>query len=562
MFIPVIDIFLDDKVESGIMAKYFRKNDLMKPLKGHQLSDTLLGAVYLLAKGQKNLRKGKKHRLVLLEEDQVSFFAESEKKNHQGFDAIFKTTELESLESYLRNYNEELTESRKSEVLLALEKSHKSFVSKYEKAFDRVQKKNFSWKSKNAAKLFDELEYLISKREFLGEERINWKDVYQILHKSKVFKSITYDEVGLLLGVKLSEASLLCLTKSEKQWWCAFEFLESVGEIEQDLILGHLLSYYDDFFRPLPVVIKELKILTDAFSFFPNALCVVDEKGDLIFHNAEFIKLGISPVECLKQNSGDKVEVLHDSNHFYILEKNQLPLISTDREKQYTLLTIKTFEKTNEINLKSHDQLGIITSSLAHELNNPLGGLLAMVNLLELEDEFIQDGEAKKSLEEIKSGTLKCKTMVDLLLGFSKSELQEKIGPFIKESLDQALSLLNSRMIESNVKINLTIENEHEFKSFNVRAPVLSMIYYMIFGQLVTEFARLRLIRDSTESVLNVTVKLNRTLHKVELLLSESLDLRSFFLHSTLLGHLLLLEKNTLEVLPRSIKFKYNEQDN
>jgi hypothetical protein len=562
MFVPVINIFYDDKIATGALAKYFKKNDYLKPLKNSKECPLLLGDVYLLGASEKSLRKNNKHRLVLIEEDQESLFVKSEKKSGQSFDATFKTTELGRLENFLRDYNDELINARKEIVSNNIIKQFSSIVTEYEKQYLKIKNENFKWKSKYASKLFEELEYLIVKRAYLGEERSSWKDIYQLLQKSRVFKNINYDETGILLGVDCKKSHLLCLTRGEKQVWCSFEFSETVLKSEIALVLGHLNCYYDENYLVIPQTTKELKILTDAFSFFPNALCVVDEKGELLFHNTEFIKLGLSPNECLKQNTGDKVEVLNDANHLYILEKTELVLPKLSVAERCTLLTIKSFAKTNEMNLKSHDQLGIITSSLAHELNNPIGGLLAMVNLLELEEEFVQESESMSALLEIKAGTLKCKTMIDLLLGFSKTELHENKGPFIKESLEQALSLLTSRMIESNVKIQLKVENDHELKNFLVSAPILSMVYYMIFGQLITEFARLRLIRGNDQTILKVVVRLNFALMKVEMLLSESLDLRSFFLHSSLLGHLLLLENNTIEVLPKSIKFKYNGPDN
>jgi hypothetical protein len=558
MFVPVINIFYDEKIATGALAKYFKKNDFLKPLKDLKEVSSLLGDVYLLGSSDKTLRKNIKHRLVLIEEEQENFFVKSEKKSGQSFDATFKTTEIDRLEEYLRDYNDHLINTRKEVVTKYIIKQFSSLIIQYEKQHSKIQKQNFKWKNKSTLKLFEELEYLIVKRTYLGDERSSWKDIYQLLQKSRIFKNISFDEAGILLGVNCREAYLLCLTRGEKQLWCAFEFVEAILESEISLILGHLNSYYDDNYLTIPQSTKELKILSDAFSFFPNALCLVDEKGELLFHNTEFIKLGISPSECLKQNTGDKVEVLNETSHLYILEKIVLDLPESSVAKICTLLTIKSFAKNNEVNTKSHDQLGIITSSLAHELNNPIGGLLAMVNLLELEEEFIQESDNKNALQEIKTGTLKCKTMIDLLLGFSKTEVHENKGPHIKESLEQAISLLNARMIESNVKIQMKIENEHELKSFYVSAPILSMIYYIIFSQLITEFARLRLIRGSDQTTLQVTVRLNFALTKVEMLLSESLDLRSFFLHSSLLGHLLLLEGNTIEVLPRSIKFKYN----
>ena len=62
----------------------------------------------------------------------------------------------------------------------------------------------------------------------------------------------------------------------------------------------------------------------------------------------------------------------------------------------------------------SSEELGIISSSIAHELNNPLGGILAGLSVLLLED---LEMENRLSLEEMKRGTERCRQLINIFLG-------------------------------------------------------------------------------------------------------------------------------------------------
>lgn len=74
-------------------------------------------------------------------------------------------------------------------------------------------------------------------------------------------------------------------------------------------------------------------------------------------------------------------------------------------------------------------ELGTISSSIAHELNNPIGGMLNFVQLMKMdltgEESFYED------LIEIEKGAIKCKTIVKNLLGFSRKSFHSDV-----ESID------------------------------------------------------------------------------------------------------------------------------
>ena len=82
--------------------------------------------------------------------------------------------------------------------------------------------------------------------------------------------------------------------------------------------------------------------------------------------------------------------------------------------------------------------IGQLISGVAHELNNPLSGVIGYAQLL-------RDGElnpkAKKNLERIYSEAERCQRIVQNLLGFSRRHQPEKTSRSLNEVIDSVLDL-------------------------------------------------------------------------------------------------------------------------
>jgi two-component system, NtrC family, sensor kinase len=62
--------------------------------------------------------------------------------------------------------------------------------------------------------------------------------------------------------------------------------------------------------------------------------------------------------------------------------------------------------------------IGRLAGGVAHEINNPLGGILAFAQILQREQ--VTDDERKEYLAEIEQSALRCKAIVEALLRFSR----------------------------------------------------------------------------------------------------------------------------------------------
>ncbi len=105
-------------------------------------------------------------------------------------------------------------------------------------------------------------------------------------------------------------------------------------------------------------------------------------------------------------------------------------------------------------------EIGTIGSSIAHELNNPLGGILSFVQLIKMDlkpgDELYED------IESMEEGVRRCKDIVQNLLGFTRNpEVDEETDLDLREVLQRAIKIVElqtkSRGIE--VKINFPTES-------------------------------------------------------------------------------------------------------
>lgn len=274
---------------------------------------------------------------------------------------------------------------------------------------------------------------------------------------------------------------------------------------------------------------------------FPFAL--FDDQGVLSLHNAKFVNLNLTAKKCLKLKDNEQVTLKNELYKVHQLSDGGVTL--------FYFVRVKDFIETETHPDSSSSDLGIITSSIAHELNNPLAGILAALDVILLD---FESPEMADNVNQMKDTVNRCKKLVETFLGFSKYRpvTQGQYNYKIQESFNQALELIRFRLIENNLNIVTHFEHDNQFEnSFNPH--VMSMIFYLTLGELLTNFSHHKLVADdrSTSILIEfVEGKNNFTIKK-----PEEFSLSSAFLNGRLIRHLINTQSMRLNYTSSEISF-------
>ena len=159
-------------------------------------------------------------------------------------------------------------------------------------------------------------------------------------------------------------------------------------------------------------------------------------------------QLKATVLECLEHA---RLEEINRRYERMLAERNkELETINRELERKV--------EERTEALLHSEKMaaLGRMAGGVAHEINNPLGGILAFVQVL-LRD-LGSNTAGREALEAIQTCAIRCKTIVDNLLSFSRKPTAEALSVVsLNEVADVALTIaqLHPRAKDVNIKLEL-----------------------------------------------------------------------------------------------------------
>lgn len=318
------------------------------------------------------------------------------------------------------------------------------------------------------------------------------------------------------------------------------------------VLLSYLLDSIFRFSKGFSLIHSDVPIMFQHAIHITDPIALMTEKGDLLYYNDAFSRLSYLPSDCLALNNDQIVEF---NGQFYRFKKEFHYLGNLATWYVFFLPDLLQAKEGGSIvdDKKTTEELGIISSSIAHELNNPIAGIIAAISVLELED---WDDDSKQSLKDIKEGATRCKKLIEIFLGFSRFSPHEgrvqNLGE-IEKSFEQALQLLRFRMIESDLRMELKRTPSLETFQAPVNFSVLSMIIYLVLTEVLTAFEHSRLVENAHEEI-NLNVFVTEFSQQLSLQLDKSFEFKNRIASSKLIQHLLDHEKLSIYFQSKEIK--------
>jgi two-component system, NtrC family, sensor kinase len=109
-------------------------------------------------------------------------------------------------------------------------------------------------------------------------------------------------------------------------------------------------------------------------------------------------------------------------------------------------------------------EIGTIGSSIAHELNNPLGGILSFVQLIKMD--LKKEDPLYADIESMEEGVRRCKEIIENLLGFARnpeSDVERDLD--LRDVIERAVKIVELQTKSLGIDVKLSFSD----KEFNFR---------------------------------------------------------------------------------------------
>ncbi|MCF6247575.1 MAG: PAS domain S-box protein [Desulfobacula sp.] len=170
-------------------------------------------------------------------------------------------------------------------------------------------------------------------------------------------------------------------------------------------------------------------------------------------------KLNSYPLN-FKKSDGDVVEGNLSASLLYDDKGNEVASVGLFVDLQELLKTERELGEARQHLLQSEKlaAMGRLTSQIAHELNNPLFGIMNTLELMKTE--ISPENKRRKLLDMSLSEIVRLADMLRKMLSFSKPDEQKRQEIDINIIIDELMLLYEKRFRESSIKVELDLEKE------------------------------------------------------------------------------------------------------
>jgi two-component system NtrC family sensor kinase len=169
------------------------------------------------------------------------------------------------------------------------------------------------------------------------------------------------------------------------------------------------------------------------------------------------------PIKTLV-NASDELARGHLDTHVRVETSDELKFLAESFNNMADSLRkrdeqIKEYATQKVMQTEKLALIGQLSANVAHELNNPLQGILTFSHLM-LEENDCQDPNTRYSLEKIVGQANRCRDIIRGLLDFSRQRAPDKTYCDINEVLLECISLVEYQALFHNIQINKNLQSD------------------------------------------------------------------------------------------------------
>jgi two-component system NtrC family sensor kinase len=161
-----------------------------------------------------------------------------------------------------------------------------------------------------------------------------------------------------------------------------------------------------------------------------------------------------------RRKDGELIEGDLSASIIYDEKGKEIASVGIFKDLRERLRIERELQKTQQALLQSEKlaAMGRLTSQIAHELNNPIYGIMNTLELLKTE--ISPESKRRRILELSLSETQRLAEMLRNMLSFSKPEEEKKRPIKMNELIEGILLVMEKQMRESNIKVETFFDDE------------------------------------------------------------------------------------------------------
>ncbi|MFZ0931916.1 MAG: ATP-binding protein [Syntrophobacteraceae bacterium] len=254
--------------------------------------------------------------------------------------------------------------------------------------------------------------------------------------------------------------------------WKVSEILQAKGAIlrilnvhKNELEIGASYGLSEQYLSKGPVLSS--KMVMELYK--KNRVSIIDDiwKDPRIQYPQEAWDEGITTIVdlpiTLEEHVIGIIRIFFSENRKFSAEDLDF-LVAIARQCAYALERARLFEEQQTryeqlvVQTERLSALGRMAAGIAHEINNPLAGILLFST--SVRKEIKNDGSVKECLDIIIRETIRCRDIIQNLLEFAREKQPQKAPTDINSVLERALGLLENLFLVNRIKLHRNLQPE------------------------------------------------------------------------------------------------------